>query len=94
MAIKYQGIGRGMLCMYPKILTYHQHFDMQPFFEWDLKVLPLVIEWFERAGTIQSVDEDEIGKRKRAIYQFIHAMPEVFEPVRVTAKRKRYLRLR
>ena len=32
-----------------KILMRHQHFDMQPFFEWDLKVLPFAIKWFERA---------------------------------------------
>ena len=37
-----------------KILKHHQHFDMQPFFEWDLKVLPLAIKWFERARSIDS----------------------------------------
>ena len=35
-----------------KILKHHQHFDMQPFFEWDLKVLPIAINWFERARSI------------------------------------------
>jgi hypothetical protein len=64
-----------------KILKHHRHFDMQPFFEWDLKVLPIAINWFERAGSIDINNEAGINKRKlEAIYQFIRAMPEVFEP--------------
>ena len=76
-----------------KIVRHHQHFDMQPFFEWELKVLPIAIEWFERARSIHDADETcsigrfrlslsiVIGKNKLgAIYQFIRAMPEVFEP--------------
>ena len=85
------------------------HFDMRPFFEWELKVLPIAVIWFERARSIEingvggvvtrqnsyprrktSVDKQKLS----AIYQFIRAMPEVFEPVRVTAKRKRYLSFR
>ena len=75
-----------------KITKHHQHFDMQPFFEWDLKVLPIAINWFERAGSIEGIDVAEVGKRKlETIYQFIHAMPEVFEPAPAGAgdKRKR-----
>ena len=68
-----------------KILKHHQHFDMQPFFEWDLKVLPLFIDWFERATIVRrpsTAHKQNIRKRKLdAIYQFIHAMPEVFETV-------------
>ena len=63
-----------------KILKHHQHFDMQPFFEWDLKVLPFAISWFERA---RSIENDEVGidnHKLGAIYQFVRAMPEVFEP--------------
>ena len=62
-----------------KILQHHQHFDMQPFFEWDLKVLPLAVAWFDRARSIDA-DEERVDKHKLgAIYQFIRAMPEVFE---------------
>ena len=32
-----------------KILRYHPHLDMEPFLEWDLKVLPLAVSWFDRA---------------------------------------------
>ena len=33
-----------------KILQHHNDFDMMPFFEWEFKVLPLIINWFERAS--------------------------------------------
>ena len=75
-----------------KILKHHRHFEMQPFFEWDLKVLTIAIKWFERARSIEDADETVIGKNKLgAIYQFIRAMPEVFEPAPGAAggKRKR-----
>ena len=75
-----------------KILRHHRDFDMQPIFEWDLKVLPIAIKWFERARSIEDTDETVIGKNKLgSIYQFIHAMPEVFEPAPAAAggKRKR-----
>ena len=63
-----------------KILTHHQHFDMQPFFEWDLKVLPLAVAWFERTRSVGDNNSAGIRKRKlEAIFQFIRAMPEVFE---------------
>ena len=36
-----------------KILQHHNDFDMTPFFEWEFKVLPLIINWFERASAIE-----------------------------------------
>ena len=64
-----------------KILKHHQHFNMEPFFEWELKVLPIAINWFERAQSIENNEEVGVGRHKLgAIYQFIRAMPEVFEP--------------
>ena len=69
-----------------KILKHHKHFDMQPFFEWDLKVLPIAIAWFEQAQSIANNEEVGVGRHKLgAIYQFIRAMPEVFEPAPVAA---------
>ena len=64
-----------------KILKHHQHSDMQPFFEWDLKVVPIAVHWLERARSIQNIDEAGVGRHKLGvIYQFVRAMPEVFEP--------------
>ena len=60
-----------------KILKHHWHFDMQPFFEWELKVLPLAINWFELARSFDINNEAGVGKHKLgAIFQFIRAMPE------------------
>ena len=68
-----------------KILKHHHHFDMQPFFEWDLKVLPIASNWFDRARSLDTNDEAGIDKRKlSAIYQFIRAMPTGFEPAQST----------
>ena len=73
-----------------KILKHHRHFDMQPFFEWELKVLPIAINWFDRARSVDSNNVAEIDKHElEAIYQFIHAMPEVFEPTPAAARGKR-----
>ena len=73
-----------------KILKHHQHFDMQPFFEWDLKFLPLAVNWFERAQSIENNEEVGVGRHKLgAIYQFIRAIPEVFEPAPAAAGQKR-----
>ena len=47
-----------------KILTFHPHIDMEPFFEWDmegernLKALPYIISWFERAERASIAEED------------------------------------
>ena len=63
-----------------KILSYHPRFDMEPFFEWDEKMVPVVVNWFDRARACTGVDAANIDRRKLdSIYQFIHAMPEVFE---------------
>ena len=76
-----------------KILTYHPNIDMEPFFEWnmegegerDLKALPYVIAWFDRAAEAvadEGGDSYNIDERKLStIYQFAGAMPLMFVPV-------------
>ena len=49
-----------------KILKYHNDLDMTPFFEWEFKILPLMIEWFERRkgyATIICRDPHQEGTR-------------------------------
>jgi len=61
-----------------KILKHHNNFDMLPFFEWEFKVLPLMIDWFERASSVTMPEnfEPNIGPRKlSSIYQFVRGMP-------------------
>ena len=89
-----------------KILKYHSNIDMEPFFEWNmegegernLKALPYMVAWFDRAGEAVAGNEGEesynIGERKlSALYQFAQAMPLLFVPVphnkRGDNKRKR-----
>ena len=76
-----------------KILKYHPNIDMEPLFEWnmegegerDLKALPYVVAWFNRAEEAVEGDEEggsyNIDERKlTAIYQFARAMPLLFVP--------------
>lgn len=62
-----------------KILRNHRRLEMGSLFEWELNMLPYVVNWFGRARVISGIDTS-IDKRKLdAIYQFIHAMPETLE---------------
>ena len=66
-----------------KIQWKHQHFDMEPFFRWNMKMLPVVVGWFNRAKCLGRHNE---ANTISAIYQFIHAMPEIFEPTPLNIK--------
>ena len=80
-----------------KILKYHPNIDMEPFFEWnmegdgerDLKALPYVVDWFERAQDAVAGDEGEErynidGRKLSAIYQFARAMPLMLVPTLIS----------
>jgi hypothetical protein len=68
-----------------KILKSHSDFDIEPFFEWKLKLLPLAVSWFERVRIL--VDEhswisdesaEEIQSRQLStMYNFVRGMPLV-----------------
>ena len=66
-----------------KILHVHSHFDMKPFFEWELKVLPLMIQWFTKASTCTSECDEKINRmRLSATYDFIREFPMLYiEPI-------------
>ena len=64
-----------------KILQHHNDFDMMPFYEWEFKVLPFMINWFERASEIEMPEDFEpnIGARKlSSIFQFVRGMPLLY----------------
>jgi len=65
-----------------KILQHHNDFDMMPFFEWEFKVLPLMINWFERASSIRPMPASfgrRISRGKlSSIYQFVRGMPLLY----------------
>jgi hypothetical protein len=74
-----------------KILLSHPDFDVEPCFEWNLNLLPLVVSWFERVSAL--VDDkswNEIlmtpefvhesmykfeGRKFSTIYKFVHGLP-------------------
>jgi len=66
-----------------KILKHHSHFNVQPFFEWEFKVLPLLINWFANAATITTEYEERIKKMKLSVvYEFIKEFPMLYiEPM-------------
>ena len=64
-----------------KILKYHRHFDIQPFVQWDFKVLPLLTHWLDKAFpfSIEFEMNGTVEMRKlTVIYEFIQALPELF----------------
>ena len=64
-----------------KILKHHQHFDIQPFVQWDFKVLPLLIHWLDKATPFSAEFEmnGTVEMRKlTVVYEFIQALPELF----------------
>jgi len=85
-----------------KILKYHRHISMESFFEWDLKILPIAIKWFDTAlarfpdipNFHNNYDNNQkvIGKKKLwAIYEFARMLPMFFVPasnVQTRNKRK------
>ena len=69
-----------------KILRHHPNIDMKPLFELaasvegeqNLKGLPYVLAWFDRAK--ETVGYNVERRKLRAIYQFAQAMPLLFIP--------------
>ena len=75
-----------------KILQNHSNIDMEPFFEWgmeeegeqNLKALPHVVNWFEKARVAVAEGEENYHfeeKKLSAILQFALAMPLLLEGI-------------
>ena len=86
------GMNKSQIAM-KKILKYHPNFDIKPFFGWnmegdgeqDLKALPYILDWFDRAVHIlhwhDKAGKANIDRRKLdTIYQFANVMPLLFVP--------------
>ena len=76
-----------------KILLHHPHLNMLPFLEWELKVLPIAIRWFDRAREcIDNEEETNVDAVKlSSIYQFARAVPLMFVPKTKQASKRRRL---
>mmetsp|Transcript_5066 Transcript_5066/g.11034 ORF Transcript_5066/g.11034 Transcript_5066/m.11034 type:complete len:482 (-) Transcript_5066:263-1708(-) len=61
-----------------KILMHHDELNMNPFFKWELKMLPLVIEWFDRANDCERISKASLKEKKlSAIFQVVSNMPQL-----------------
>ena len=67
---------KGQVAM-KKILQDHSHFKMQPFFEWEFKVFPLMIDWLEKANACTyDFFGEKIKRTKLSItYDFVREFP-------------------
>ena len=56
---------------------------MHPFYEWEFKVLPLIISWLEKANACTSNFEEKIKRTKLSItYDIVREFPMLYiEPV-------------
>ena len=69
-----------------KMLQRHEDFDMLPFFEWEFKVLPLVVNWLERASGYQmprGFEPNIEGRKLSTIYQFVRGLPLLYVETRL-----------
>ena len=78
------GVGRAVYVGARKVLRHHPNLDVGPLLGWDLKLLPLVVDWFDRAaarvtgaaGGDGDGDGDDVTLRKQsALFQFVRASP-------------------
>ena len=77
------GSNKGKIAMI-KILKHHSHFDMEPFFEWEFKAMPIMIEWFTKAAARRVTTYDQKISRLRlsSTFDFIREFPMLYiEPV-------------
>jgi hypothetical protein len=63
-----------------KILTHHPNLaDMEPFYQWKLKFLPMIADWFQRASPCQGYFEESAetfqSRELSAMYRFIRGVP-------------------
>eukprot|EP00984_Skeletonema_dohrnii_P029441 scaffold20067_cov134-Skeletonema_dohrnii-CCMP3373.AAC.4 len=78
-----------------KILMHHPVLDMKPFFQWKLKILPLMIDWFNRAHKSCDICKDWISEEEtrsielHTVYQFIRDMPMLVVKTHCSQKKSR-----
>jgi len=73
---------KGQVAM-TKIFKHHSHFDMEPFFEWEFKVLPLMINWFANAARRVTRYDQKISRSRLSVtFDFIREFPMLYvEPI-------------
>ena len=62
---------------YCKIMKHHEHMRMDPFFEWKLKFLPIMVTWFTNVRKLWDGPETQ-SRELSNIFQFVRGMPFYF----------------
>ena len=63
-----------------KILQSHADLDMDPFFEWKMKFLPVVISWIHRGRPSRlgrESNKKNASRKLSALYKFVRGMPDL-----------------
>ena len=72
---------RGLIPMIKILIHYPDLAEMEPFYQWKLKFLPMIVDWFwEASGTRGYFDESvEVFQRREvsAVYRFIRGVPQL-----------------
>ena len=64
-----------------KIVQHHSDFDLSNLFQWDLKALPLILEWLEAANNLPANNNwhmDYSRRKLSTLYQYARKMPSSF----------------
>ena len=90
LSLNYSMTDKGRIAV-SKILINHTHIDVQPFLEWEFKVMPLLVSWFEKASSyfpalLPELLEEDLSNRRlnipamklSALYDFIRGDPMLY----------------
>ena len=60
-----------------KVIENHPDINMEPLFQWKLKFLPLIVNWFQEARIHQDVESAEVFQCRElsAVYKFVRGLP-------------------
>ena len=70
----------GLIPMIKILINYPDLAEMEPFYQWKLKFLPIIVAWFQKACATRGYFEESVKKFRRrevsAVYKFIRGVPQ------------------
>ena len=72
---------RGLIPMIKILINYPDLGEMEPFYQWKLKFLPMIVAWLQKAGATRGYFDESVKKFQRrevsAVYKFIRGVPQL-----------------
>ena len=72
---------RGLVPMIKILINYPDLGEMEPFYQWKLQVLPMIVAWFWKASATRRYLDESMKKFQRrevsAVYRFIRGVPQL-----------------